>query len=253
MMFRIALCALVASPAYANPLLPLPAGGVNATLHLEQDVSSGQLGELVSLAPDLAVGVTRELTLSLVHSTFGRTGFRGAAGSGLCASDACARTYDNAGVEALYTLRRGSLAIAGNAGVHATSLHRDFYVAKLGGKLRLQRGRLAITSAPSVFVAATERDAMSPNRDRLWLPVVASVRAGNGVAVGATTGFKAPLDDVGGAYEVAAGVMIQYTPSSELSFGASWVHGKLVAGDALPADTTGFDSRALHIWISATR
>lgn len=244
---------LGASTAHAQGL-PLRERAVQATVTLELDASKGAFGDTVSIAPDLAVGVSEELTLALVHSTFGRTGFRGAAGSGICVTDACAHVYDNAGVEALYSLRTGDLAVAANAGVHALSFDSAFYVAKLGAKLRYVNGKLTFASLPSVFVAMTSRDAVPENRDRIWLPVSAMYAVGGGVALGVGTGFKAPLDDLDDSFEIAAGLLVQYAVSPSIGLGASWVHGKLGGGDAvLPPGTSGFDTRTVQVWMTATR
>lgn len=233
----------------------LPDGAINATVMLEIEASAGAFGEATSVAPDLSYGATSNLTLSLVHSTFARTGFRGVAGAGLCIGDACpAGVYDNAGLEATYSVRRGTFAAAANAGVHATSIDRTFYAAKLGAKLRWQLGRITIVSIPSVLLAVTERDAMTPNRDRMLLPVAASFAVTRPFALGIGTGYKVALHDIDGTSEMALGAFATFSVSPALAFGTSWIHGKLVAGDAsLPDGASGVDFRALHFWISATR
>lgn len=245
---------LVAAPtAYAQPGLTLDQDRMNATITSENDTSVGRVGDVSSIAPDLAVGVTDDLTVSLVHSTFARTGFRGNAGAGICATDDCNRTYDNVGLEALYALRRGAFAVAANTGIHATSLERGHHVAKLGAKLRYKRGGAVFATLPSVTIALAHRDDPMPNRDRLWLPVTATHRIVGGLSAGLATGFKAPLDDVAGGYEIAAGALAQYAVSPAVGMGASWIHGRLAGGDlALPAGTQGRDFRALHLWVSAT-
>lgn len=237
------------------PGLTLDRGRVNATLTAEHDVSAGHAGDPSSFAPDLSVGITDDVTLALVHSTAARTGFRGSAGAGICATDACAHTYDNAGLEVLYSLARGPFALAANAGVHASSFDRGHYITKLGAKLRYRAGRVVVAGAPSVWLAMTHRDdAIAPNRDRLWLPVTAATQVAGPVSAGVGTGFKTPLDDIGDSFEIAAGVFAQYTHSPQLLFGASWIHGRIAGGDAaLPEGTSGLDFRALHLWISATR
>jgi len=246
---------LLSTASHADPGLTLRAGGVQGTVTSEADVSAHKMGDTFSLAPDLSVGVTDALTVSLIHSTFGRTGFRGSAGGGFCIRDAaCPGTYDNAGVEGLYSLLRGPRSIAVDGGVYATSFDHDFYVAKVGMKARYIAGRVTWATLPSVSVALTNRDAMTPNRDRLWLPVSGMVAVAGGLSVGASTGFKAPLDStLGDSYEIALGAIATYSYSPVLSFGASWIHGKLIAGDtALPAGTDGVDSRAFQLWATGT-
>lgn len=245
---------VVVPMASAQPALTLPSGSAQGAVTLEVEASQDRFGDIVSIAPDLSVGVTPDLTLSVLHSTFARTGFRGAAGGGLCATDPCANVYDAIGVEALYSLVRGSPALAANLGVYATSFDRDHYSLKVGAKARHKVGRVTFVTLPSVTVAVSERDAMVPNRDRLWLPVSGMVTLGHGISAGAGTGLKAPLDGTfDDSYEIAAGLLAGYAATANLSLGASWVHGKLIAGDAaLPGGTDGFDSRALHVWATAT-
>lgn len=246
---------LLSTSTHADPGLTLRAGGVQGTVTSETDVSAHKMGDTSSLAPDLSVGVTDDLTISLIHSTFGRTGFRGAAGGGFCIRDAgCPSTYDNAGVEGMYSLLRGQGSVAVDGGVYATSFDHDFYVAKLGMKARYIAGRVTLATLPSVSVALTNRNAMTPNRDRLWLPVSGMVAVGGGVSVGASSGFKAPMDStLGKSYEIALGAVATYAYSPALSFGASWIEGKLIAGDAaLPAGMDGIDSRAFQLWATGT-
>ncbi len=224
---------------------------VSAVLTSETDASADAFGDVSSLAPDLAVGVTDDLTLTLIHSQFGRTGFRGAAGTGLCMTDACASTYDNVGLEAIYSLRRGAFAIAADAGVHAWSLDRDHYVAKIGAKLRYGVGRLVFASHPSVTLAVTERET---NKDRLWLPVTGMVTVVPGLSVGGATGLKGPIATLDEGYEIAVGALATYAATPAVTVGASWIHGKLFGGEmALPGDMQGRDSRVINVWVAATR
>lgn len=255
MKIKVLALALVSSSASADPGLTLRGEAIQATVTSETDVSAHKMGDTFSLAPDISVGVTDDLTVSLIHSTFGRTGFRGAAGGGFCIRDAgCASTYDNVGAEALYSLIRGRGAVAVDGGVYATSFDHDFYVAKLGMKARYSMGRVTWMTLPSVSIAMTNRNAMTPNRDRAWLPVSGMVAVAGGFSVGASTGFKAPLDStLSDSYEIALGAVATYAYSPSLSFGGSWVHGKLIAGDtALPAGTDGVDSRAFQLWATGT-
>ena len=241
--------------AAAQPGLTLPCRTVQGSINVEIEASKDRVADVVTIAPDLAVAVTHDLTVSVIHSIVGRTGFRGGVGGGVCVTDACAKRYDNAGVEVLYSLARGPAALAANAGVHATSFDREHYVAKLGAKARYQAGRLTLAMLPIVTIAVTARDAMVPNADRLWVPISATIAVAGGLGIGLGTGLKAPLDDTfGDAYEIALGAFATYTVSPALSLGASWIHGKLLGGKtALPDGTDGIDSRAIQVWVTVTR
>jgi hypothetical protein len=249
--------AAVSSPP-PPPGWTLPRGAISLTLTAELDTSAAVAARPASLAPDLAIGVTPELTLSIVHSTFATTGFRGTAGRGLCVTgedDGCRAAYDNVGVEALHGLRRGALAVAALAGYHALSFDAGHHGAKLGVRLRYSRGRLVVATLPSVFVAVSARDdVMAPNPDRLWIPASALYAVRPGGSLGIATGLKGRLAELDQSYELALGALAQLAVSPSLTVGASWVHGKLVGGAAaLRDDESGLDSRAFQLWITTTR
>lgn len=246
---------LVAStPALAEPSVTLPSGTIAATVTTEINASDDVMGSPSSIAPDLSIGATDDLSFSLIHSTFGTTGFRGGAGLGFCVADACQYPYNNAGLETTYSVTRGRIASGVSAGFYGTNIARRWFAAKLGGRVKATLADVTIASNPSVFIALGERDGVDGNRDRLYLPVSAMVRLAKPASVGLATGFKAALDDVSGTYEIAAGALFQYTFSPAWSAGASWVHGKIVGGDmTLPASASGIDYRALQLWLTLTR
>src|SRR5882757_2600288 len=62
----------------------VPKGKLVLDAQLELNLSSGNAFKPVSLAPDLWYGVTDDITLGLVHSGLGETGFIGAVGDSLC-------------------------------------------------------------------------------------------------------------------------------------------------------------------------
>lgn len=229
----------------------LPAGKLNVHAAVEINLSEDAVAKPLSIAPDVAYGVTDDLTVSLIHSTFGITGFRGSAGRGLCLSGedgGCANVYDNVGAEAMYALTAGDLSVAALGGVHALSLDAGFYDLKAGVRVRWSKDKVAVTSTPAVTVELAERDL---NKDRLWLPVAAQYKLTPELALGGSTGIKAPLDGFGDAWEVSLGASATYAVSPALTLGGSFVFGKIVGGadDTL----TGPEFRAVHLWASFTR
>lgn len=246
----LVVCLTGSSVAVAAPGVTLPSGSVSTTITTEINASNDVMGSPSSVAPDLSFGVTDELTLSMVTSSFAMTGFRGASGAGACFGDACVRVFNNVGAEGVYglTARFGVVA-----GVMATNIDEGWFSAKLGGKLRVPAGRVTFSSSPSVFVALDDRN-INANRDRVYLPLAAQVRIVPALSVGCSTGVKAPIDNVQSAWEVAAGANVQLSLAPWWSAGASWVHGKLLGGSiALPEGTSGWDFRAIQVWFSVTR
>lgn len=253
-MRAISLATLLASTsAVANPSVTLPRGTVSATVTTEINASADVMGSPSSIAPDLSFGLGDDLTVSLVHSSFATTGFRGSAGLGFCIADECLYRYNNVGLELTHALTRGRFASGVTLGVFENNVYQRWTSGKIGGRLRATIGDVVIASNPSMFFALSDRDGADMNRDRLFLPVSAMYRLAPSASLGVTTGFKAALDDVAGSYEIAAGALCQYTFSPMWSAGASWVHGKIIGGDAaVPAGTSGVDFRALQLWVTMT-
>jgi hypothetical protein len=236
----VCLVLLASSTAAAQPAPGVLARDIfTGTITAEIEASKDRAGDPTSIAPDFAYGISDQLTLSALTSTFGRTGFRGGAGLGICVTDACAHTFDNAGVEAAYGIVDGTFAIAANGGVHALSFDGGVYAAKAGARMRVRAGPLAIASLPSVLIVMTERDAVP---DRLFIPLTVSTTIAN-LTLGVASGFKSTLDDAGDTYEIAIGGFVQYVATPSLAFSASYIHG-----DASDADT-----RVVQVWVTITR
>src|SRR5688572_18657241 len=64
-------------PAPLPPGLTLPQGSVQLQTTFEMSLSADSTASPTSIAPDVAVGVTDDLTMSYVHSGSALTGFRG--------------------------------------------------------------------------------------------------------------------------------------------------------------------------------
>ncbi len=246
-----------------RPGLTLPAGALNLAVTVEIEMSVGRVAKPLSIAPDVSYGVSDDLTVALVHSSYALSGFRAKAGGGLCLTGddgGCVAVYNNVGAEGWYRLAAGKLAAAVGGGVHATNLDAGFYGIKLGAKVRQGFGKLAVTTLPSVLIAITKREddaGTKLNKDMLWVPVQLTYRVADPLTVGLGTGIKGPLSGFGDAWQVPLGFMAQYAIDRQLGVGASWVFGQIVGGaenppDPLPA-VVGPDLRGVQIWASYTR
>jgi hypothetical protein len=244
--------------------LTLAQGTVQVALTAELEMSVDRVGKPLSLAPDVSYGVSDDLTVSLIHSKYGITGFRAAAGGGLCLTgedNGCVAVYNNVGAEAWYRLlKSGPLAAAAGGGVHATNLDAGHVSVKLGVRARRAFGRVALIAQPSVLIAVTERDpdAGTPkNNDTLWVPVQVTWRAADALTVGVGTGIKGPFSGFGDAWQMPLGFMAQYAIDPSLSVGASWVFGQMLGGAENPPDpapaVTGPDLRGVQLWVTYTR
>src|SRR5690606_38267371 len=102
----------------ARPLV-LAHGEVEAALVVDINVQGGQLARSTSLAPDLWIGATPELTVGLVHSNPSLDRFE--TGATFCVVHAdtigCDDTYRGSGIDVRYSALRGDFAVAPRARV----------------------------------------------------------------------------------------------------------------------------------------
>lgn len=240
-----------AAPAPRLPGIALARGHAIVTITLEASLSKSSAFEPASIAPDISYGVTDDITLSLVHSGFATTGFRGSAGNGVCVSGkdhGCAHVYNNVGAEALVDVVRGPLALAGVAGVHVVSIDDSFVDAKAGAQMLLRTGGLTMTFAPSVLVGVTKRS--DGNKGAIFMPASIGRQFGTlFLALGG--GIAAPLQESGDSWTARLGVIgrVKVAPSAFVA--ASFFFPKLAGGDAVM--DTGVDARTLNLWLTYVR
>jgi len=239
--------------------LTLKPGALFVQLDLELNMASNAVAKPFSIAPDVSYGVTKDLTLSLIHSTFGTTGFRGGTGDGLCVtgtSNGCAHLYNNVGGEALYSLADGDAPIAAVVGLYSLNLDRSFLDLKLGLKTKFTDGPVSLLFNPSIYLGMNDRDATPANTDQLYLPVGLTYKVSQPLTVGIGSGIKGPANDFfkfGKAWVVPLGANAVVTVNKAIAVGAAFTFGKLVGAPALSNATpsqTGTDFRAIHVWLN---
>jgi len=254
----LALMCAATSPAVAAPGLTLDPGQLFVQLDLELNASSGMVGKPFSIAPDISIGATADLTFSLVHSTYGTTGFRGGTGDGLCVtgtSGGCPHPYNNVGGEALYSIVKGEAAMALVAGLYSLDLADSWVDLKLGFKTKLSSGPLALTINPAIYAALDKRDGTAPNLDQLYLPIGLGYKLSPVITAGIGSGIKGPLGGFsrfGDKMNIPFGVNGVVTIDPTLAVGASFTFGKLAGGTALPDAATGTEYRGIHVWLNYT-
>lgn len=221
----------------AAPGVTLPGGAVQLQTTLE-------LGDTTSVAPDISIGASDELTLSFITSASAMTGFRGTAGSGVCISDGCDRRLVDGGIAALFALNRGTIATAFDLGILASSVGPLYTDMKLGLRVKLTSEHAYVVASPNLWIALDDRHA-----DQAWVPISGWVKS-DAVALGVGTGIKGPLADLRDSWSVPLGGLIQTTPLENLSLGASLVFGKVVGGDAVM--DPGFKAYAIQVWTTIT-
>lgn len=224
--------------APTGPSMTLPAATVQVQTTLE-------MGDQTSVAPDISIGMSDELTLSFITSSSALSGFRGSAGSGFCISDGCERRLVDGGIEALFSIQRGTLATAVDVGVLASSFGPQHTELKLGIKSKLTGAHAYLVASPNLWLTLDDR-----HGDQLMVPVSGWVKLGDVLALGVGSGVKGPLAQLDNNWAVPAGAAIQVSPLKTLQLGASLVFGKALAGDAVM--NPGFESYAIQVWTSIT-
>ena len=236
------------------PGVTLPAGALQLTLTFEANLSKDAVFEPFSIAPDVAYGLTSDLTLQLVHSTVAVTGVRGIAGSGLCLAgeeDGCPDVYRNVGLEGIYSLLRGSFAAGAVLGLHLNPVSDPTVLfIKLGARMRTVVSPVIITFNPSVLIAANERDRTGVN-DSLFLPFSFGVMPIPILTLGMFTGTRiTDLGHSGDTWGIPLGFFETLKLAPPLVLGASFVFSTVAGGEAV---NDGFENRALQVWLVYTR
>lgn len=240
-----------------RPGLTLVHGAVFVHTALEMSLTSNSLGAPASVAPDLSIGMTDDLTISIVHSSSALTGFRGAAGAGICftgdATGKCRTTYAGGGFEMLYSLARGDAALAANAGFLMTTFDPDHYDLKLGFKSKLAHGPVSLVFSPSVWVALNDRaNPMLPHEHQLWMPVGLWAKLTSIWSLGVGSGVKGPLARFDTRYSIPLGVMTQFALDPRVTVGTSLVFGRVFGGPEVMNPAPGVDARVLQMWLAVS-
>lgn len=231
-------------------------GVVVAHLAIEMTMSSGTVMKPASIAPDLSVGISDNLSFGIIHSGSALTGFRGSAGWGVCFTETpsatdlnCHTRYTAGGLEALYNIGRGSAALALDAGIiwsaFEPSVHTDL---KLGLKLKMSERNVFAWFSPNVWLALDDRyDRIVRHEHLLFLPISIWVKPASSFALGVGTGVKGPIKDFGDRLTIPIGVLGQYSLDPRVSVGASFVFGKLLGSEVTDP---GVESRVVQIWVN---
>lgn len=252
-------CALGAAPAIASAedapavagdgggtvQLTLPKGRLLLSGALEIGLSNGAAFKPISISPDVWYGVSDELTVGLVHSTAGLSGFVGGVGDSICLSGTgggCAKLYNEAAIDARYKLTVGGPAItlAADGALVFRSLDPLALGVKLGAVGRWAQGPLAVEFEPSLLVGVTERDAFG---DVLSIPVAGIYSIDPKLAVSAQTGVILPLKATGDTYSVPFSIAGHYLVTPQFRALAAFTLLKVVGGGG----GAGIDARSLTL------
>ncbi|MDQ3370204.1 MAG: hypothetical protein M3680_32710 [Myxococcota bacterium] len=247
---------VVATPP-PGPHLTLPAGKVALAVALQSDLTSQVAGDAISLAPDLAYGVTDGFTVALVHTTQGGTGFWSGLGTGsLCImGDRCADTYSTGALLSKVALiNTPTVAVAALGGV-IYNVDPFRVGVGLGGEALVHAGPVAVHFKPTIYIGVNERGGetladgtmIGPNQEFLNLPLALLVPATPALQLGVQTGVAAPLDGFADAYRIPVAVMGNLAVTSSMTAGLAFSFDRVAGGDGGMTAPGMMDTRSLTL------
>lgn len=238
-----------ADPSQAGERMVLPMQRVLVQGFVEVNLSSDAALKPVSIAPDAWYGLDDALTLGLIHSTSGTTGFFGGVGSGLCitgSSNGCDSVYDNVGLAARYHLLSKPVVLAADAGVFVRDFDPFQLAVKAGVVGKWQVAKVSLLFQPNLFIGITERD--SGNKELLNIPVAGMLSLTPTLGLGLQTGVVLPLSGTGDLWQLPVSIGARYMATGMLSVDGVFSLPLIAGGDAYA--NTGFDARVLTLGVS---
>ena len=251
----------VEAGAKASGRMTLPGGKFYVNAVVETNLASGAAGKPISVAPDLWYGASDKLTLGLVHSSRGATGFLTGFVNGLCfrggSGGACAGglgdIYTTAGAEARIAISEGGFALALPIGVYASAFKPDVVLSgKIGLIGRWQAGSIALELQPTLFAGITDRKIdmagtkVSNNEERFGLPLTLFFKLSPAFALAAQTGITMVVEHAKDTYQVPVALGLAWWVSPRFSIDAAFGLAAVVDANSM---TKPFDGRNLTLGV----
>lgn len=229
--------------------LVMPKGSLLLDAFIEMDLSKGEAFHAVSISPDLWYGVTDDLTLGLVHSTTGATGFIGGIEDSLCIGQACEHVYPDVGLDARYRIAR---PLAVDVGLYAVDTDPFQLAIKLGIAGRWTWGKLSLESQLSLFIGLTNRTPaaeMPPppvppgvNTEELFLPITVAYLVAPRVDIALQPGLVLPFTQTGSTWAIPLSIAVRFAATPRLGVGLAFSFLDLIGGG-----DSGADGRSLTL------
>jgi hypothetical protein len=247
--------AAASSPASAEGVasVTLPKGRVLLDAFLEINLVSGAEFKPFSVSPDVWYGVTDEVTVGLVHSAVGTSGFLGGVGQSLCLAGTgggCADVYHNFGVDARYKLKTGDLAYAAEGGLYVASFDPEFTLAvKLGLVARWQQAKISVELSPNLFLGVTGRtvgegeNEVTVNGETLNLPITGLYAVTPKISAALQLGAVVPFEKTGDTYQIPLSIGGHFQVNESINVNLAFSLPAVAGGGA----ATGFDNRSITL------
>ena len=183
------------------------------------ELSSGAVGDPISLAPDLYYGINEKVTVGVIHDI------------GICISgDGCASTYSDVGVDFFYSLLHGgTLQLAGHMGFQAPAFEPFTGGVTAGMAAQLGIGNAAVVLDPRIYVAVFGREQREEVVD---VPVQVQYQLTEQNALVLTTGMRSTISGFGDAVEVPIGFGALFAISHRFDVGGELLFPNLAGAGA---------------------
>ena len=239
----------------ASGRMTMPGGKILLNTIVEANLGKGAAGKPFSVAPDLWYGASDKLTLGLVHSGRGITGFLTGAGRGLCFGDkegACAfglgKIYTTAAVEARIGLTEGGFPLALSIGAVAEAFEPELVLSGKIGLVGRTQGKVALEVAPTVFAGITQRKVLDAgvNEEVFSLPVTLFFKLSPSFAIALQSGVVLTLQQAADSYEIPAAAGFAWWVSPKFSIDVAFGLDAVVDKNDM---TKAFDGRSLSLGV----
>ncbi len=215
----------------------LDEGQLAAELTAELNLAFSYKLRPLSLAPDLWLGVTRRLTIGVVHSNASVDRF--APGSSVClrTDDVlyCDAAYHGSGLDARYevtnthdthgthdeeeSLLGGELALAPRGRVLIRDVDPFKPALTAGALVKWTRGRYAVIADPYIQLGLANRD--EGNRSSVFLPLELAIQPTCRWQLSLHTGWNAELVTISDGYRIPLALAVRARATTEIDVGAT--------------------------------
>lgn len=216
----------------------LPKGKLLLDAFVEMNLSSGKAFKPVSISPDLWYGVNDDVTIGLVHSGVGATGFLDIVGNSLCitgSDNGCGHVYNNVGLDGRIRI---SKPWAVDVGLYINSISDPFQLAaKLGIDGRWTWNKVSLELQPSIFLGLTNREptstgmvAVATNTETLYVPATLAYLVAPKLDLAFQTGVVLPFTKTSDTWAIPLSIAARYAVSPKFGLGLAFSFPELIGG-----------------------
>jgi hypothetical protein len=216
----------------------LPKGKLLLDAFVEMNLSKDLAFKPVSITPDLWYGVTDDVTIGLVHSGVGATGFLDIVGNSLCitgSDNGCGHVYNNVGLDGRIRITK---PWAVDVGLFINSISDPFQLAaKVGIDGRWTWNKVSLELQPGLFLGLTNREPMATgmvvvatNTETLYVPATLAYLVAPKFDLAFQTGVVLPFTNTSDTWAIPLSIAARYAVSPKFGLGLAFSFPELIGG-----------------------